>query len=54
MNKYILIFSILISSKLVAQFNPADNNVSQKYYEVMDNISKLEKELEVKNVDNHL
>ncbi len=41
MNKYILIFSILISSKLVAQFNPADNNVSQKYYEVMDNISKF-------------
>ena len=41
MNKYILILSILIYSKLAAQFNPSDNNVSQKYYEVMDNISRF-------------
>jgi carboxyl-terminal processing protease len=41
MNKYILILSILISTNLSAQFNPADNNVSQKYYEVMDNISRF-------------
>jgi len=41
MNKYILLLSILISTNLSAQFNPADNNVSQKYYEVMDNISRF-------------
>jgi carboxyl-terminal processing protease len=41
MNKYILVLSILISTNLSAQFNPADNNVSQKYYEVMDNISRF-------------
>ena len=41
MNKYILLLSILISTNVSAQFNPADNNVSQKYYEVMDNISRF-------------
>jgi len=41
MNKFILLLSILISTNLAAQFNPADNNVSQKYYEVMDNISRF-------------
>ncbi len=41
MRSRLLIFILFFSFNYFAQFNPSDQSVTQKFYEVMDNISKF-------------
>ena len=41
MRSKLSIFILFFSSSYFSQFNPSDQSVTQKFYEVMDNISKF-------------
>lgn len=41
MRSFLSIFLIFISFNCISQFNPSDNTIAQKFYDVMDNISRF-------------